>query len=89
MKEFLTKEEIEKAGFFYESNKSVCKSLKLKLYVPKDELVNDEFKKSIIDEIPFIFVHKVTETPNVYPDDPNFLADPKVLVIGHTRKEIQ
>jgi hypothetical protein len=86
MKAFLNKKEIENAGFIYEPDRSKCKSLKLNIHVPKDDLVNDEFKQQIVKEIPFVYVHQVTETPNPYEGNPDFLADPKVLVIGHTRK---
>lgn len=85
-KELLTREEIEKAGFVYEPNKTKCKSFKLKLYVPCDSWINDEYKAEIISQIPFVYVHRVKKTENPYEGDPNFLADPKVLVIGHTRK---
>lgn len=80
----LTREEIEKAGFIYEPDREKCKARKLRLYVPMPELMDEEYKKEIVNQIPFQFVHEVRETPNLYEGDPNFLADPKVLVIGHT-----
>lgn len=86
-KELLIREEIEKFGFIYEPDKAKCKSLKLKLPVPSDNLINDEYKAKIISQIPFVYVHEVKKTENPYEGNPNFLADPKVLVVGHTRKE--
>lgn len=85
-KELLTRDEIEKFGFIYESDKMKCKSLKLKLSVPSDDLINDEYKAKLISQIPFAYVHEVKKTENPYEGNPNFLADPKVLVVGHTRK---
>lgn len=82
--DLLTKEEIERFGFTYEPDATKCKSRKLRLYVPAKELINDEYKAEIANQIPYQYVHKVIETPNPYEGDPNFLADPKVLVTGHT-----
>ncbi len=82
----LTKEEIEKYGFIYEPDITKCKSRKLRLYVPKQELIDEEYKKEVANQIPYQYVHQVIETPNPYEGDPNFLADPKVLVKGHTQK---
>ena len=84
MREFFTKEEIEEAGFIYEPDRSKCKSMKLKLCIPHDELINSFFKAEIVKEIPYVYVHKIVETDNPYDTDPNFLADPKVLIVGHT-----
>jgi hypothetical protein len=83
----LNKEEIERFGFIYEPDKSKCRSCKLKLRLPESEYFNEWFKESIAGEIPFVYVHLVKETENPYAEDPNFLADPKIMVIGHTRKE--
>lgn len=88
IKKFLTKEEIEKAGFAYEPDKTKCKSVKLKLSVPSDDLINDEYKAEIISQIPFAYVHEVKKTENPYEGNPNFLADPRILVVGHTRKGV-
>lgn len=82
--DLLTKEEIEKAGFIYEPDASKCKTRKLRLYVPAPEGIDDDYKKEIIEQICYKHVHKVWETPNPYEGDPNFLADPRVLVTGHT-----
>lgn len=82
-KELLTREEIEKAGFIYEPDRAKCKSIKLKLSVPGDALINDEYKAEIISQIPFVYVHEVKKTENPYEGNPNFLTDPRVLVIGH------
>lgn len=87
IKKLLTKEEIEKSGFVYEPDRTKCKSLKLKLPVPNDNLINDEYKAEIISQIPFVYVHEVKKTENPYEGNPNFLADPRILVVGHTRKE--
>lgn len=84
MKELLTKDEIEKFGFIYEPDENKCKSRKLKLYVPSSEMIDEGYKLEIANQIPYKYVHKVVETPNPYEGDPNFLTDPKVLVIGHT-----
>lgn len=80
----LTKEEIEKFGFTYEPDITKCKSRKLRLYVPKPEMINEWFKGEIAKQIPYQCVHQVKETDNPYEGDPNFFADPKVIVVGHT-----
>ena len=82
MKLILTKEEIQKFGFTYEPDATKCKTRKLKLYVPK--VIDDDYKDEVAKEIPYEYVHEVKETSNPYEGDPNFLADPKVLVVGHT-----
>ena len=79
--ELLNKEDIESAGFIYEPDRSKCKAYKLKLYVP--EVIVEEFKKAIVNEIMFKYVHQVKESENPY--GPDFCSDPKVIVIGHTR----
>lgn len=85
-KELLTREEFEKAGFVYEPDRTKCKAYKLRLSVPAREMINDEYKSEMISQIPFVYVREVKETENPYEGDPHFLADQKVLVIGHTRK---
>jgi len=86
MNTFLSIEEIKEFGFTYEPDITKCKSLKLKMSVP--ELIDDECKTEIVKQIPFQYVHEVKETLNPYKDDPNFLADPKIIVVGHTRKKL-
>lgn len=80
-----TREDIERFGFIYEPDKDKCKSHKLRWCVPR--VIDEEFKKSIVDDVVFTHIHEVKKTENPYEGDPNFLADPKVLVIGHTRKD--
>jgi hypothetical protein len=84
MKPILTKEEIQKFGFTYEPDVTKCKTRKLRMYIPKPELMDEDWKTEVANQIPYQFVHRVWETPNPYAGDPNFLADPKVLVTGHT-----
>jgi hypothetical protein len=84
MKPILTKEEIQKFGFTYEPDATKCKTRKLKTYFPAPELQNEDWKAAIAEDIPYQYVHEVKETPNPYEGDPNFLANPKVLVVGHT-----
>lgn len=87
IKELLTREEFEKAGFIYEPDRSKCKAYKLRLCVPAKEMINDEYKAELISQIPFVYVHEVKETEKLYDGDSNFVVDSRVLVIGHTRKE--
>ena len=84
--ELFTKEEIEKYGFIYEPDVTKCKSLKLKSYIPKPEMIDEAYKVEVAKEIPFKHVHRVKETTNPYEGDPHFLADPKWIVVGHTIK---
>ncbi len=81
----LTKEEMEKFGLVYEPDRSKCKSRKLRHYIPK--IVDDMFKEEIIKEIKesgWKYIHKVIESPNPYESDPNFIADPKPIIVGHS-----
>jgi hypothetical protein len=84
MKLILTKEEIQKFGFTYEPDATKCKTRKLRTYVPKPELMDEEWKAAVAKEIPYQYVHQVWETPNPYEGNPNYLTDPRVLVTGHT-----
>ena len=84
--DLLTKEEIQKFGFTYEPDATKCKTRKLRLYVPK--VIDDDYKDEVANEIPYQYVHRVWETPNIYEGNPNYLADPKVLVTGHTKWKI-
>ena len=83
-----TKKDIKRFGFIYEPDKTKCKSLKLRLYVPKLEMIDEDYKKEIAKQIPYKYVHLVIKSPNPYEDDPDFLADPRVLVIGHGQIDI-
>ena len=82
--ELLTKEEIESYGFIYEPDATKCKSRKLHLYVPSNEMINDDYKLEIAKQITFKYVNRVYKAPNPYEGDPDFLSDPKVIVSGHT-----
>lgn len=82
--DFLTKEEIEKFGFTYESDATKCKTRKLRTYVPKPEMMDKAWIAEVVSQIPYQFVHRVWETPNPYAGDPGWCCDPKVLVTGHT-----
>jgi len=86
VKQLWTRKDIENYGFVYEPDVSKCKTLKLRLYVPVE--IDDFFKQEIAKQIPYKYVHQVWETPNPYEGDPNFLADPKVLVTGHGNIDI-
>jgi len=77
----LTKEEIEKLGFIYESDETKCKTIKLALHVPR--VMYDEFYPELVKQTPFKYVNQITETPNPYEGNFNFCADPKMLVTGH------
>jgi hypothetical protein len=82
--DLLTREEIEKFGLTYEPDATKCKMRKLRLYVPAPEMIDEFYKEEIAKQIPYQYVHQVKETTNPYAGNPNFLADPKVLVVGHT-----
>lgn len=84
MKTLLTREEFEKHGFIYEPDVTKCKTRKLKLYVPAEEMINDEYRMEIVNQLPYQYIHEVIETPNPYAGNPDYCCDPKVLVRGHT-----
>ena len=83
--EIFTKEDIEKYGFIYEPDITKCQSLKLKLCVPESGTMDEDYKTEVANQIPYQYVHQVIESPNPYEGDPNFLADSKVIVVGHTK----
>ena len=76
------KEDIERFGFIYEPDITKCKSLKLKLSVP--EIITDDYKLKIVEQIPYVYINQVKETINPYEGDSNFMADPRIIVVGHT-----
>jgi hypothetical protein len=78
-----TKEDIQKFGFIYEPDVTKCKFLKLRLGIP--EIFTEDYKLKIAEQIPYIYVNQIKETPNPYEGNPNFLADPKIVVAGHTK----
>ena len=82
--ELLTREEFEKHGFIYEPDKTKCKSRKLKMSIPPVEMIDEDYKMKIVDQIPYKYLYEVIQTPNPYENSTGFFSDPRVLVTGHT-----
>lgn len=82
--DLLSREEFERNGFIYEPDRNKCETWKLRLYVPDEEWRDEEYKKILISELPCKYIHRVWITPNPYEGDPNFFANYRVLVTGHT-----
>ena len=80
--DLLTKEEIQKFGFIYEPDATKCKSRKLKLHVP--EVIDDDYKNEVANQITYQYVHQVKASENIYEGNPNYLVDTRVIVVGHT-----